>query len=89
VDFSLEGPSYKISRKQGTIKLRTNGDFFITNEGKRALFIDGMPLLTGNKTKLNNNSVIELSGLRFIFLQNYDLINAIRHESAKMNIPLN
>lgn len=89
VDFSLEGPAYKVSRKQGTIKLRSNGDFFITNEGKRALYIDGTPLMYGNKTRLNNNCVIEISNLRFIFLINYDLINAIRHESAKMNIPLN
>ncbi|XP_065087257.1 microspherule protein 1 [Ochlerotatus camptorhynchus] len=89
VDFSLEGPAFKVSRKQGTIKLRSNGDFFITNEGKRPLYIDGTPLMYGNKTRLNNNCVIEISNLRFIFLINYDLINAIRHESAKMNIPLN
>ncbi|XP_058831498.1 microspherule protein 1 [Topomyia yanbarensis] len=89
VDFSLEGPACKVSRKQGTIKLRSNGDFFITNEGKRPLYIDGTPLMYGNKTRLNNNCVIEISNLRFIFLINYDLINAIRHESAKMNIPLN
>lgn len=88
VDFTLEGPAHKVSRKQGTIKLRSNGDFFITNEGKRPIFIDGNPLLTSNKTRLNNNSVIETSGLRFIFLVNYDLINAIRQESAKMNVPL-
>lgn len=89
VNLELEGPAAKVSRKQGTIKLRSNGDFFITNEGKRPLFIDGMPLLTGNKIKLNNNCVIEISGLRFIFLINYDLINAIRQESAKLNNPLN
>lgn len=60
VDLSLEGPAYKVSRKQGTIKLRNNGDFFITNEGKRPIFVDGAPLLTGNKTKLNNNNVVEV-----------------------------
>ncbi|XP_053683452.1 microspherule protein 1 [Sabethes cyaneus] len=88
VDFSLEGPAFKVSRKQGTIKLRSNGDFFITNEGKRPLYVDGAPLMYGNKTRLNNNCVIEISNLKFIFLINYELINAIRHESAKMNIPL-
>lgn len=88
VDFSLEGPAYKVSRKQGTIKMRSNGDFFITNEGKGHVFVDSIPLLTGNKTRLNNNCVIEVSGLRFIFLANYDLINAIRHESAKTTVPL-
>lgn len=60
VDLSLEGPAYKVSRKQGTIKLRSNGDFFISNEGKRAIYIDGMPLLQGNKSRLNNNCVVEV-----------------------------
>lgn len=89
VDLTLEGPAHKVSRKQGTIKLRSNGDFFIANEGKRPLYIDGMPLLQGNKIRLNNNCVIEMTGLRFIFLINNELINAIRQESAKINGPLN
>ncbi|XP_058066712.1 microspherule protein 1 [Anopheles bellator] len=89
VDLSLEGPAYKVSRKQGTIKLRSNGDFFITNEGKRPLYIDGRPLLCGHKTRLNDNCVIEISNLRFVFLINHEFINAVRQESAKMNIPLN
>ncbi|XP_061398913.1 microspherule protein 1 [Musca vetustissima] len=89
VDLSLEGPATKISRKQGTIKLRSNGDFFIANEGKRPIFIDGVPLLSGNKTRLANNCVVEMAGLRFVFLVNYELINAIRHESAKTTSPLN
>lgn len=89
VDLSLEGPSLKVSRKQGTIKLRSNGDFFIANEGKRPIFIDGNPLLSGNKSRLSNNCVLEISGLRFVFLVNYDLINAIRHESAKTTSELN
>uniref|UniRef100_A0AAG5D9A0 FHA domain-containing protein n=1 Tax=Anopheles atroparvus TaxID=41427 RepID=A0AAG5D9A0_ANOAO len=89
VDLSHEGPACKVSRKQGTIKLRSNGDFFITNEGKRPLYIDGRPLLCGHKTRLNDNCVIEISNLRFVFLINHDFINAVRQESAKMNIPLN
>ncbi|XP_055373393.1 microspherule protein 1 [Condylostylus longicornis] len=89
VDLSLEGPAYKVSRKQGTIKLRSNGDFFISNEGKRPIYIDGMPLLQGNKSRLSTNCVVEIAGLRFVFLVNYDLINAIRHESAKTTGPLN
>lgn len=62
VDLTLEGPAYKVSRKQGTIKLRSNGDFFISNEGKRPIYIDGMPLLSGSKNRINNNCVIEVRG---------------------------
>jgi len=84
VDLSLEGPAWKISRLQGMIRLRNNGDFFITNEGKRPLYVDGKPVLKGNKYKLNNNSVVEISCLRFIFLVNQDLINIIRAEASKL-----
>ncbi|KAI8497969.1 Microspherule protein 1 [Branchiostoma belcheri] len=84
VDLSLEGPAWKISRRQGVIKLKNNGDFFIMNEGKRPIYIDGKPVLNGQKWKLNNNSVVEISCLRFIFLINQDLINVIRAEAAKM-----
>ena len=61
VDLSLEGPAWKISRRQGVIKLRNSGDFFIANEGKRPIYIDGKPVLAGNKQKLYNNSVVEVS----------------------------
>ncbi|MPC16495.1 Microspherule protein 1 [Portunus trituberculatus] len=85
VDLSLEGPAWKISRRQGIIKLRNTGDFLVANEGKRPIYVDGKPVLAGNKTKLNNNSVVEIASLRFIFLINLDLINVIRQETAKLS----
>lgn len=84
IDLSLEGPAWKISRKQGIIKLKNNGDFLIANEGRRPIYIDGRPVLTGNKWKLNNNSVVEIAGLRFVFLINLELISLIKAEAAKM-----
>ncbi|XP_028653886.1 microspherule protein 1 isoform X2 [Erpetoichthys calabaricus] len=84
VDLSLEGPAWKISRRQGIIKLKNNGDFFIANEGRRPIYVDGRPVLTGNKWKLNNNSVVEIAGLRFVFLINQDLISLIKAEAAKI-----
>ena len=65
MDLSLEGPAWKISRRQGVIKLRNNGDFFIANEGRRPIYIDGKPVLNGTKQKLSNNSVVEV-GIRAI-----------------------
>uniref|UniRef100_A0A673ZL96 Microspherule protein 1 n=1 Tax=Salmo trutta TaxID=8032 RepID=A0A673ZL96_SALTR len=85
VDLSLEGPAWKISRKQGIVKLKNNGDFFIANEGRRPIYIDGRPVLSGYKWKLNNNSVVEIAGLRFVFLINQELISLIKAEAAKMN----
>uniref|UniRef100_A0ABD2XJK0 Microspherule protein 1 n=1 Tax=Trichogramma kaykai TaxID=54128 RepID=A0ABD2XJK0_9HYME len=86
IDLSLEGPAWKVSRRQGTIRLKNNGDFFLSSEGKRPIFVDSRPILSGNKMKLNNNSVIEIAGLKFIFLINQELINVIRHEATKLNI---
>ncbi|XP_047985419.1 microspherule protein 1 [Leguminivora glycinivorella] len=88
VDLTLEGPAAKVSRKQATIRLRNTGDFFMSSEGKRPIFVDGRPVLQGNKVKLNHNSVIEIAGLCFVFLINQDLISAIRQEAVKVNIPV-
>ena len=41
-------------------------------------------MLGGNKWKLNNNSVVEIASLRFVFLINQDLITLIKTEAAKM-----
>lgn len=60
VNLLLEGAAHKVSRKQGTIKLRSNGDFFIVNEGKRPIYVDGVPIISQTRTKLNNNNVIEV-----------------------------
>lgn len=84
VDLSLEGPAWKISRRQGIIKLKATGEFFMANEGKRPIYIDGKPVLQGCKQKLDDNSVVEIASLRFIFLINKDLINAIKTEANKL-----
>ncbi|XP_071822195.1 microspherule protein 1-like isoform X1 [Apostichopus japonicus] len=83
VDLSLEGPASKVSRKQGLIKLKNNGDFYIANEGKRPIYIEGKPVMNNQRCKLNNNAVVEIAGLRFIFLVNQDLISQMRGEVAK------
>lgn len=76
MDLTLEGPAAKVSRKQATIRLRNSGDFFMSSEGKRPIFVDGRPVLPGNKVKLNHNTVIEVptharNVLRVISLTDY------------------
>jgi len=83
VDLKLEGPAWKISRKQGVIKLRNTGEFYISNEGKRCIFVDGKPIRRGTSVRLANNSVLEIAGLKFVFLINQDLIEAIRTEASR------
>lgn len=50
-----------LSVSTGVIKLKNNGDFFIANEGRRPIYIDGRPVLCGSKWRLSNNSVVEVS----------------------------
>ncbi|UYV82004.1 MCRS1 [Cordylochernes scorpioides] len=64
VDLSLEGPSWKVSRRQGVIKLH-QGEFYIYNEGKRPIYVDSRPVLTGTKAKMTNNAVIEVGTTLF------------------------
>ncbi|XP_076818337.1 microspherule protein 1-like [Clavelina lepadiformis] len=75
IDLSLEGPAHKVSRKQGTIKMKKNGEFILTNEGKRPIYVDGKPIMKGSKARLNHEAVIEIALLRFVFLFNKQLVN--------------
>ncbi|XP_060520980.1 microspherule protein 1 isoform X2 [Cylas formicarius] len=87
IDLSLEGPSHKISRRQATLRLRNTGEFYVSSEGKRPIFVDGKPISVGNKVRLYDNAVVEIACLRFIFSVNHDLIRAIHNESVRYNIP--
>jgi microspherule protein 1 len=61
-----------------------NGDFMLANTGKRPFYVDSKPVLGGgNCAKLINNSVVEVSGLRFVFLINQDLIAGVRAQALK------
>nr|CAB3263704.1 microspherule protein 1-like [Phallusia mammillata] len=78
IDLSLEGPAYKISRQQGTIKMKNNGDFIITNEGKRPIYVDGKVVMKGGRAKLQHDSVLEIALLRFVFLVNERLASSMK-----------
>mgnify|MGYP002055824162 FL=1 len=83
VDLSLEGPATKVSRKVAIIKLTNNGEFHLANEGKRPVMVNGTAVVMGEAAKLVNNTVVEFCNLRFVFLINTELIEAIRTEAAK------
>ena len=83
VDLTLEGPASKVSRKQAIIKLTNSREFHIANEGKRPVMVNGVAVVMGEAAKLTNNTVVEFCNLRFVFLVNTELIEAIRTEAAK------
>lgn len=86
IDLTLEGPAQKISRRQGSLRLRNTGEFYLSSEGKRPIFVDGRPITAGNKVRLYDNSVVEISCLRFIFTINHDSIRSI-HDCLRYNGP--
>lgn len=81
VNLTLEGPSARISRKQvcwyffeygiqAILKLGDNREIFLHNIGKRPIFVDGKSLLQGDKMRLENNGLIEISCIRLLFQRN-------------------
>jgi len=83
VDLTLEGPASKVSRRQAIIKLTNSGEFYLANEGSRPVMVNGKAIISGELAKLANNTVVEFCNLRFVFLINLELIEAIRNEAAK------
>ncbi|XP_065051882.1 microspherule protein 1-like isoform X1 [Rhopilema esculentum] len=73
IDFSLEGPTWKISRRHGMIKMTNDGKFMLHNQGRRPVFINGAPVVAGSSIQLPHNSALEICGLKFLFLINPDL----------------
>ena len=45
--------------------------------------VNGKPIITGELARLANNTVVEFCNLRFVFLINTELIEAIRAEAAR------
>jgi len=76
VDMCLEGNASKVSRQQCFIKLRWNGTFCLRNVGRRPVWINGFAVESGKRAKLNSHSLIEVGGMRLLFLPNPAAVRA-------------
>eukprot|EP00730_Choanoeca_flexa_P013660 TRINITY_DN5564_c0_g1_i1.p1 TRINITY_DN5564_c0_g1~~TRINITY_DN5564_c0_g1_i1.p1 ORF type:complete len:580 (+),score=133.14 TRINITY_DN5564_c0_g1_i1:71-1810(+) len=74
IDMSLEGPATRVSRWQATIKLKHDGNFYIHNQGKRYIEVNGVIVFPGKKRMLDYNSVIDVCGIALTFRANEPLI---------------
>lgn len=74
-DLSLEGPAYKISRHQATMRLSHDGIFTIKNEGRRPLYIGGHAVVTGEIAHLQDNQVLEVATFSLLILLNQKVLN--------------
>ncbi|EDW29729.1 GL14975 [Drosophila persimilis] len=87
IDLGLEGAAEKVSRLQGTIRLRNDGIILVANIGKRTIFVQGQPLLTGHTTRLEDNMLVEICRLTFTFIVNPNAVEAVRQQCAKTSEP--
>ena len=60
LDFALIGNAKKVSRSQGAIRMNDEGQFFIFNNSKRTIFVDGKVLFNSCKTQLFDKSIIQV-----------------------------
>ena len=83
VDLSKEGNAAKISRVQAYLKLRWNGEFTLRNVGKRPIWINNKPIETNQRARLHSHALIEVGGMRMLFVPNPSLVRCIQPESYK------
>lgn len=82
VNLCLEGNASKISRQQAFLKLRWNGEFALRNVGRRPIWVSNQPLTTGQRCVLAPHTLIEVGGMRLLFMPNAKLIRAEAPEGA-------
>ncbi|VDK63195.1 unnamed protein product [Onchocerca ochengi] len=69
INLALEGPVATISRKQAILRITQNEqaktvEVFLSNVGKSPIYVDGKTLLSGDKTRLFSNGLIEIAQIR-------------------------
>ncbi|KAM3720439.1 Microspherule protein [Dirofilaria immitis] len=69
INLALEGPVATVSRKQAILRITQNEqtktvEVFLSNVGKPPIYVDGKTLLSGDKTRLFSNGLIEIAQIR-------------------------
>ena len=74
VDLAEEGNASKVSRQQAFIRLRYNGEFVLRNVGRRPVWVNATGVESGHRCALAPHSMIEVGGMRLLFLPNPTLV---------------
>jgi hypothetical protein len=84
VDISLmeEGPKEpnKCSRRHAIVKMKRDGEFYIKNIGKLALYINNKEVVPSKKRHLRDSCIIRIADIHFIFEVNKGAINKIKRQ---------
>ena len=68
----------KVSRLHANIRLASDMNFYLTVFGRNAI-INGELFIKGKIIQIHNSDVIDLGGFVFIFVENGELMNQLRH----------
>lgn len=71
IDLTQEGNAKKVSRQQAQLALHADGRFLLTNIGRRMLLVNGKQVLQHHSIHLGHLSVIDLAGIRLLFVVNH------------------
>lgn len=74
IDLRKEGRANKISRRQATIKMETNGFFFLKNLGKSSISVNGKAVVSEQSLRLRSSCLIEIKGMSFVFEINHKYV---------------
>ena len=68
VDLSAEGDAKKVSRKQAYLSVAPSGSWVLRNVGRRLMIVNGQPLSQGKMTVIPHLSMVEVGGVRLLFM---------------------
>ncbi|XP_042047524.1 uncharacterized protein LOC121793558 isoform X1 [Salvia splendens] len=82
IDLGREKNGGKISRRQATMKMDTNGTFHLKNLGRTPIYVNGKDVASGQSLGLTSGCLIEVRGLAFVFETNRKMIKQYIDSSA-------
>ena len=71
IDLTQAGDAKKVSRQQAQLALHSDGQFLLTNIGRRTVCVNGIQVMQHHSIKLEHLSLLDLAGIRLLFVVNH------------------
>ena len=84
IDLTQEGNAKKVSRQQAQLALHADGRFLLTNIGRRTLLVNGNQVVQHHSIHLEHLSVIDLAGIRLLFVVNHLAVHRLVARSQNL-----
>lgn len=84
IDLTEEGDARKVSRKQAHLQLCANGKFTLANTGRGTISVNGTELVQNTCTTLQHLSLIDLAGIRLLFMYNQSAVRRLVSRSQNL-----